>query len=137
MLDTLRRVPTPEGFELTLRLAGPVPRALAFAIDLTVRVVLFGAIASLLGQIGGAGTGLILIIAFLLEWFYPVVCEVWWHGATPGKRAFGLVVLNDNGTPVTFGASLTRPVARGRFFAVSLRLRTDLDAGVARFQTPG
>ena len=112
MLDTLRRVPTPEGFELTLRLAGPVPRALAFAIDLTIRVVLFGAIASLLGQIGGAGTGLILIIAVLLEWFYPVVCEVWWHGATPGKRAFGLVVLNDTGTPVTFGASLTRNLLR-------------------------
>ncbi len=112
MLDTLRRVPTPEGFELTLRLAGPVPRALAFAIDLTIRVALFGAIAGLLGHIGGAGKGLILIIAFLLEWFYPVVCEVWWNGATPGKRAFGLVVLNDNGTPVTFGASLTRNLLR-------------------------
>ncbi len=112
MLDTLRRVPTPEGFELTLRLAGPVPRALAFTIDLLIRVALFGAIAGLLGFLQGAGTGLILIIAFLLEWFYPVVCEVWWNGATPGKRAFGLAVLNDNGTPVTFGASLTRNLLR-------------------------
>ena len=34
MLDTTRRVATPEGIELTLRLAGPVPRALAWAIDL-------------------------------------------------------------------------------------------------------
>lgn len=112
MLDTLRRVPTPEGFELTLRLAGPVPRALAFTIDLLIRVALFGAIAGLLGYLQGAGTGLILIIGFLLEWFYPVVCEVWWNGATPGKRAFGLAVLNDNGTPVTFGASLTRNLLR-------------------------
>ena len=123
MLDTLRRVPTPEGFELTLRLAGPVPRALAFAIDLTIRVALFGAIAGLLGHIGGAGKGLILIIAFLLEWFYPVVCEVWWNGATPGKRAFGLVVLNDNGTPVTFGASLTRNLLRAVDFLPMLRIR--------------
>ena len=30
MLDTTRRVATPEGIELTLHLAGPVPRALAF-----------------------------------------------------------------------------------------------------------
>ena len=112
MLDTLRRIPTPEGFELTLRLAGPVPRALAFAIDLAIRVAMFGVAASLLSQIQIAGTGLILITAFLIEWFYPVAFEVWWQGASPGKRAFGLAVLNDNGTPVTFGASLTRNLLR-------------------------
>ena len=37
MLDTARRVATPEGIELTLRLAGPVPRALAWAVDLAIR----------------------------------------------------------------------------------------------------
>jgi hypothetical protein len=31
MLDTTRKVATPEGIELTLRLAGPVPRAMAWA----------------------------------------------------------------------------------------------------------
>ena len=112
MLDTLRSVPTPEGFELTLRLAGPVPRALAFVIDLMIRVALYGTLAMVIGQLKGAGTGIMLITAFLLEWLYPVVCEVWWNGATPGKRAFGMVVLNDNGTPVTFGASVTRNLLR-------------------------
>lgn len=112
MLDTLRSIPTPEGFELTLRLAGPVPRALAFVIDLLIRAAAFSIIAMVLAQLKGAGTGLLLITAFLLEWFYPVVCEVWWGGATPGKRAFSLVVLNDNGTPVTFGASVTRNLLR-------------------------
>ena len=38
MLDTTRRVATPEGIELTLRLAGPVPRALAWAIDFLLRL---------------------------------------------------------------------------------------------------
>ena len=33
VIDTLRAVPTPEGIELTLRLAGPIPRALAWVID--------------------------------------------------------------------------------------------------------
>lgn len=112
MLDTLRSVPTPEGFELTLRLAGPVPRALAFVIDLMIRVALYGALAMVLAQLKGAGMGMLLILAFMLEWFYPVVCEVWWQGATPGKRAFGMVVLNDNGTPVTFDASVTRNLLR-------------------------
>ena len=112
MLDTLRRVPTPEGFELTLRLAGPVPRALAYAIDLLLRIALFAIVSGTLGAFERAGQGLLLVFAFLLEWFYPVVLEVWWNGATPGKRAFGLAVLNDNGTPVTFGASLTRNLLR-------------------------
>jgi uncharacterized RDD family membrane protein YckC len=112
MLDTLRSVPTPEGFELTLRLAGPVPRALAFVIDLMIRIAVFGLLAMVLGNLKGAGTGMMLLLAFLLEWFYPVVCEVWWKGATPGKRAFDMVVLNDNGTPVTFGASVTRNLLR-------------------------
>jgi uncharacterized RDD family membrane protein YckC len=112
MLDTLRSVPTPEGFELTLRLAGPVPRALAFVIDLMIRFVAYGVLATVLAQLKGAGMGILLIVAFLLEWFYPVVCEVWWDGATPGKRAFGMAVLNDNGTPVAFGASVTRNLLR-------------------------
>ena len=112
MLDTLRRVPTPEGFELTLRLAGPVPRALAYAIDIAIRAAIYLALSMSLPALVGGGTGLMLIAAFLLEWFYPVAFEVWWGGATPGKRAFGLAVLSDNGTPVTFGASVTRNLLR-------------------------
>ena len=112
MLDTLRSVPTPEGFELTLRLAGPVPRALAFVVDLLIRAVVYVVAASLVGLLKTTGAGIMLILAFLLEWFYPVFFEVWWNGATPGKNAFGLVVLNDTGTPITFGASDTRNLLR-------------------------
>ncbi|MFN0161527.1 MAG: RDD family protein [Burkholderiales bacterium] len=112
LLDTLARVPVPEGFELSLRLAGPVSRALAFAIDFVLRLVLFGLFMWLMSAFDNAGTGLALLAAFLIEWFYPVVLEVWWNGTTPGKRAFGLVVLNDDGTPVGFGASLTRNLLR-------------------------
>lgn len=112
MLDTLRRVPTPEGFELTLRLAGPVPRALAYVIDFSLRAVVYLSLAAALAAFGHAGQGLLLVTAFMLEWFYPVLLEVWWNGTTPGKRAFGLAVLNDNGTPVTFGASVIRNLLR-------------------------
>lgn len=77
-------------------------------VDLMIRLAVYGTLAGILGMLKGAGMGMLLILAFLLEWFYPVVCEVWWDGATPGERAFGMVVLNDNGTPVTFGSSVTR-----------------------------
>lgn len=112
MLDTLRRVPTPEGIELTLRLAGPVPRAYAFLIDLMIRALMMLAVGQVLSLMGRAGVGAIAICYFLLEWFYPVAFEILWNGATPGKRAFDLMVVNDNGTPVSLGASITRNLLR-------------------------
>ncbi|MDB5804601.1 MAG: transporter [Betaproteobacteria bacterium] len=112
MLDTLRRVPTPEGIELSLRLAGPVPRAYAFATDLLIRGAILLALIQVVAIFGRSGTGPGLILFFLLEWFYPVAFEIWWNGATPGKRAFSLMVVNDNGTPVTVGASVTRNLLR-------------------------
>jgi len=112
MLDTLRRVPTPEGIELTLRLAGPVPRAYAFLVDLLIRAMIMLVLAQVMAVFGRTGYGLLAIGYFLLEWFYPVLFELLWGGATPGKRAFNLVVVNDNGTPVTVGGSITRNLLR-------------------------
>jgi len=112
MLDTLRRVPTPEGIELTLRLAGPVPRAYAFIVDLMIRGMIMLVIVQILAFAGRSGTGLFLIAYFAIEWFYPVLFELFWNGATPGKRAFSLMVVNDNGTPVTVGASIIRNMLR-------------------------
>lgn len=112
MLDTARRVATPEGIEITLRVAGPVPRALAYVIDLLWRGAVMIAVtiaAATLGRFGGA---IFLLTAFLLEWLYPVFFEVVSNGATPGKRAMGLIVLNDDGTPIRWPASLTRNLLR-------------------------
>ena len=111
MLDTSRRIATPEGIELTLRLAGPVPRALAWAIDLLLRAVVLATIALTAAAFGRFGAGIILLSAFLIEWLYPAWFEATW-GSTPGKRAFGLVVLNDDGTPLRWSASLTRNLLR-------------------------
>jgi uncharacterized RDD family membrane protein YckC len=120
MLDTLRRVPTPEGIELSLRLAGPVPRAYAFVTDLAIRGAIWLAVVQVLAIFGRSGMGLVLIVYFLLEWFYPVAFELWWSGATPGKRAFNLMVVNDNGTPVTIGASISRNLLRAVDFLPAL-----------------
>lgn len=112
MLDTVRRVATPEGVEITLRVAGPVPRALAYSLDLLLRGAVMFALMIAVSALGNFGSAIILLTAFLLEWLYPVLFEVLSAGATPGKRAMGLIVLNDDGTPVRWPASLTRNLLR-------------------------
>jgi uncharacterized RDD family membrane protein YckC len=112
LLDTARRIATPEGIELALRLAGPVPRALAWALDFALRVAILALAGMVLGALGGFGTGVFLLAWFFLEWLFPAWCEVNWGGATPGKKALRLVVLHDDGTPVRWPAALARNLLR-------------------------
>ena len=116
MLDTTRRVATPEGIELTLHLAGPVPRALAWAIDLVLRLAVLFTVMLVTSPLGRAGTGIVLLTAFFLEWLLPACFEAMWHGQTPGKRAMRLRVLNDDGTPLRWPAALTRNLLRAADF---------------------
>jgi len=112
MLDTTRRVATPEGIELTLRLAGPVPRALAWSVDLAIRVAIVLVVMLLASQLGRAGWGVVLLAAFVVEWLLPAWFEAQMGGQTPGKRLFGLAVLNDDGTPLRWPGALTRNLLR-------------------------
>ncbi len=111
-LDTVCRFETPEGVDLGLHVAGPVSRALAWVIDALVRYAVLLAFSIVLTPFLELGFGLFLILLFLVEWFYPVVFEVV-RGATPGKKAMGLLVVHDNGTPVGWSASLIRNLLRG------------------------
>jgi uncharacterized RDD family membrane protein YckC len=120
MLDTAREVPTPEGIELSLRLAGPTVRAMAWLIDLVVRGVIVTIVGMVAGLLGAVGTGVMLIVWFAVEWFYPVLFEVWFGGATPGKKGCGLIVLQTDGTPVRLSSSLIRNLLRGVDFMPSL-----------------
>ncbi|AKH20562.1 RDD family protein [Sedimenticola thiotaurini] len=115
MLDTIRSYETPEGVALSLRLAGPVVRSCAWAIDMLIRAGLYLAIAIPFSFLGGLGFGLSLVLFFLIEWFYPVLFEMR-QGATPGKKAMGLEVIQDNGTPVSWSASLIRNLLRAADF---------------------
>ena len=67
----------------------------------------------LLGDIGFAFW---LILLFALEWIYPIAFELRASGASPGKRAFGLKVVMENGLPVTAAASVTRNLLRAADF---------------------
>lgn len=112
MLDTYRPVETPEGVEIGLRVAGPVPRLFAAAIDGVIRAVVYVVLAIPAGLLGNGGVGLMLVGMFLTEWFYPVLFEVLRGGATPGKRQMGLLVLHRDGTPVGWTASIVRNLVR-------------------------
>lgn len=112
VLDTYREVVTPEGVALQLPAAGPVPRAVAWSIDLVIRVALMLAAAMLLGVLGKLGTGLFLIVGFVLQWGYMIVLEALWHGQTLGKRSMGLRVVLANGAPIGWPASITRNLLR-------------------------
>lgn len=112
MLDTERRIATPEGIELALRLAGPVPRAAAWVLDFGLRAAILLLAWMVLSALGGFGAGLALLAWFFLEWLFPAWCEVNWGGATPGKKALKLVVLHDDGTPVRWPAALARNLLR-------------------------
>lgn len=112
MLDTTYKIATPEGVELKLPVAGLASRSLAWLIDAIIKSIAL-TIGSIVLQVAGAfGVGLQLIGAFLVLWFYNVLFEVLNHGATPGKRALGLRVMNMNGTPVGWTESLIRNLIR-------------------------
>jgi uncharacterized RDD family membrane protein YckC len=111
-LDTVNVRPTPEGCDLALAPAGPFSRALAWAIDLVLRLFVWLTLAQGLAFMGQAGVGAILLSGFLLEWLAPVCFEVLWRGQSPGKRALGLTELHDDGTPVEWQASFIRNTIR-------------------------
>lgn len=110
-LDTTYTIETPEGVALELHPAGPVARGGAWAVDALVRAALYMMIALALGIMGATGVGIMLVLFFLLEWFYPVYFELT-KGATPGKSAFGLLVVHSNGTPIAWQASMIRNLLR-------------------------
>ncbi|MDY0979615.1 RDD family protein [Stenotrophomonas rhizophila] len=111
MLDTYREVITPEGVPLHLPAAGPVPRALAWAIDFMIRVAALMLLSIPLALLGEFGQGLYLGLMFLLMWAYTIVQEACW-GRTLGKRVMSLRVVAQDGAPIGWMASITRNLLR-------------------------
>ncbi|MCO5736942.1 MULTISPECIES: RDD family protein [Stenotrophomonas maltophilia group] len=111
MLDTYREVVTPEGVPLQLPAAGPVPRAMAWLVDLGVRIAVLVVMSIPLALLDSFGSGLGLVLMFLVYWAYPIVCEALW-GRTLGKRVLGLRVLARDGAPVGWMAAITRNLLR-------------------------
>jgi uncharacterized RDD family membrane protein YckC len=111
-IDTERSRATPEGVNLSLRVAGPPVRLVAWVMDLFILMAAQVVLAILAGMLASLGPGLYFLFAFALMWFYPVAFEVLRRGATPGKAMLGLQVVHDDGTPVGLASSLLRNLLR-------------------------
>jgi uncharacterized RDD family membrane protein YckC len=112
MLDTVREVHTPEGVALRLPTAGPVPRAIAWALDLLIRMGLLMMCATALSVLQQTGLGFYAISLFVLLWAYPIVCEGLFNGQTLGKRVMELRVVAADGAPVGWIAAIVRNLMR-------------------------
>lgn len=111
-IDTVITAETPEGIAISMRAAGYPVRCMAFLIDAAIRYVIVSGMAAALGYGGRVGTGVLLIIVFLVLWLYPVIFELTPGAATPGKRALGIQVMMANGLPLTPAGCLIRNLMR-------------------------
>jgi len=112
MLDTTREIEVPEGVELSLAVAGLVSRSLAFMIDFLIRWIPLLILKEYAESYGSFILGLYYIIAFCVEWFYPVLFEMLNNGQTIGKKSMGIMVINDDGTPIDWSSSIVRNLLR-------------------------
>lgn len=116
-------IPTPEGVEVELTLAGIGSRFIASLIDNTIKLVaiivliiaLFG-LGAFAGEIspdtGWVAVVIFFVLTFLISFAYDVAFETLAAGRTPGKRWVGLRVVKVGGTPVGFMASAIRNLLR-------------------------
>jgi uncharacterized RDD family membrane protein YckC len=86
-------VRTPEGVFFRYELTGPVERVFAYLFDAALMAgLLLGAVV-VLGRLGRLGTPLVFVAFFLIQWGYFLFFEWRQNGSTPGKRIFGIRVI--------------------------------------------
>ena len=109
-------IETPEGIKFSLRLAGPVIRFLAWALDLFC--------ISVITRISSAVIGLFALISYeiavsvwVITYFmvtigYGIIMEYYWRGQTIGKRIFKLQVMDNQGLYLQFHQVVIRNLLR-------------------------
>ena len=136
--------------ELGSRVGAAVIDVLILGAVLLAIQVLVGVagILGLLGLAGGLGAAFYVGFLLLLVFGYHPFFEEIWNGLTPGKRAFGLRVIETDGQPVGLGPVLLRNffrpidiavVAIGLFLILFTRRRQrlgDLVAGTIVVRQP-
>jgi uncharacterized RDD family membrane protein YckC len=115
-----RSLVTPEGVDLSLKLADGGQRVAAFLLDLTIMCIAL-ILFTLLCLVGAASVGLssaeIMVVAwllgfFLLRNFYFVLMEMGSRAATFGKRAVGIRVVARSGERLTADRVMARNMMR-------------------------
>ena len=108
---------TPEGVKLNLQLAHRGDRAGAFVIDSAIIGLIILALSWLSIAVWsdpGAGYArtVMQLAFFLLINFYFMLFELKWSGVTPGKRVFGMRVIDRHGGQLTADAIVARNFMR-------------------------
>lgn len=127
-LDTTAEIETPEHVRFRYHVAGPARRFFSYLIDTIVGAVIVIVLALVLAfagfmsseDLGHASEGILYLVAFIIQWFYYVVCEVAWSGRSPGKRALQLRVIGQDGHPLRIGQSILRNLLRPADFLPSM-----------------
>jgi uncharacterized RDD family membrane protein YckC len=115
-------IETPEQTSLEFPLAGIGSRFLAIALDLLLQIaayVVLGLIAALVSRVGIVsvmgkqwGFAILIFAAFVVQFGYFSLFEVFWNGQTPGKRWTQLRVIQDSGRPITAYDAILRNLLR-------------------------
>jgi uncharacterized RDD family membrane protein YckC len=109
---------TPEHVPIVLVPAGLGSRFAAVLIDslfVMALAMLIRLVAGLIIPLG-LGPALAATVVFVLTWSYHVYFEVRRSGQTPGKKFFGLRVVDGRGLPITPQQSFVRNIARALDF---------------------
>lgn len=101
----------PEGVSIQITPAGIPVRAAAYMYDFLLRTLVIVCIGFILNFFGDAGSGIILLVYFLITWGYYIYFEGR-NGQTPGKKKYQLRVVQDNGLPATLSNILLRNLIR-------------------------
>jgi len=112
MIDSVHAIETPEGVGLEICPVGPGPRMIAQLVDALIRAAVYFVVYFIGALLGTAALGLALIMLFLVEWFYPVLFEIFNHGQTPGKKVMGIKVVHEDGSPLSWRSSILRNFLR-------------------------
>ncbi len=109
-------IETPEGIEFSIRLAGPIIRSLAWAIDLACISAITKILSSLMKvfsiiSMEFAIAGLILLY-FIVSIGYGIIMEYYFRGQTIGKRMFNLRVMDIQGLNLQFHQVIIRNILR-------------------------
>ena len=115
---TVRRLVTPEGVDLGVRLADVSQRfgalcldILIMAVTLIIGAIVFSIAGAQVGGVQGAAVTLMLF-AFLLRNFYFMLFEMGPKAATPGKRILGIRVASRNSAGLSASAVFARNALR-------------------------
>lgn len=102
---------TGEAVALNLSLAALPTRAVARAIDAAAQFAIAVALSLTAGALAGSETALqaasvVVVVATLVG--YPVACETFLRGRTPGKIVMGQRAVRDDGGPIAFRQAFVR-----------------------------